>query len=135
MLLKVGPHVAEFSSWGFTNIYFLDNMTDNNPQPNLHKEVPSSLHIMNHVYRYYKCTITRSKNQKKTQRSSNYTPPGHYIKCFHNTDRVTALHNHFPKACIGTKKSSLLSLFHNKTNKSCTRERPNQVLCMSTKAA
>ena len=65
MLLKVGPHVAEFSSWGFTNIYFLDNMTDNNPQPNLHKEVPSSLHIMNHVYRYYKCTIARSKNQKK----------------------------------------------------------------------
>ena len=65
MLLKVGPHVAEFSSWGFTNIYFLDNMTDNNPQPNLHKEVPSSLHIMSHVYRYYKCTIARSKNQKK----------------------------------------------------------------------
>ena len=67
MLLKVGPHVAEFSSWGFTNIYFLDNMTDNNPQPNLHKEVPSSLHIMSHVYRYYKCTIARSKNQKKTK--------------------------------------------------------------------
>ena len=73
MLLKVGPHVAEFSSWGFTNIYFLDNMTDNNPQPNLHKEVPSSLHIMNHVYRYYKCTIARSKNQKNPKEQQLHT--------------------------------------------------------------
>jgi len=35
------------------------------------------------------------------QRSRNYTKPGHYVKCFHRTDRVIALHNHFPLACLG----------------------------------
>ena len=34
-------------------------------------------------------------------RSANYTPPGHYIKCFHNSEHVLALHNHFPKGCVG----------------------------------
>ena len=124
MLLKVGPHIAEFSSWGFTNIYFLDNMTDNNPQPNLHKEVPSSLHIMNHVYRYYKFSNARPSHQKQTQRSSNYTPPGHYIKCFHNTHRVTALHNHFPKACIGTKKAAYYHYFITKPTKASLEKDP-----------
>lgn len=84
MMEKVGPDANEFSSWSFTNIYFLDYMTENQPQPNLHKDVPSSLHILNHVYR-----------------SANYTPPGHYIKCFHNSEHILALHNHFPKGCIG----------------------------------
>ena len=34
-------------------------------------------------------------------RSANYTPPGHYIKCFHNSEHILALHNHFPRACLG----------------------------------
>ena len=49
---QVGPDSNEFSSWSFTNIYFLDNMTDNHPEPNLHKDVPDRLHIMNHIYRW-----------------------------------------------------------------------------------
>ena len=49
---QAGPDSNKFSSWSFTNIYFLDNMTDNHPEPNLHKDVPSRLHIMNHIYRW-----------------------------------------------------------------------------------
>ena len=49
---QAGPDSNEFSSWSFTNIYFLDNMTDNHPEPNLHKDVPARLHIMNHIYRW-----------------------------------------------------------------------------------
>ena len=48
---QVGPDANKYSGYTFTNIYFLDNMTDNLPQPNLHKDVPAGLHIMNHVYR------------------------------------------------------------------------------------
>ena len=44
-------------------------------------------------------------NQKSTIklliRSANYTPPGHYAKCFHNTEHVLTLHNHFPTRCLG----------------------------------
>ena len=34
-------------------------------------------------------------------RSANYTKPGHYIKCFHNTEHVLTLHNHYPTRCLG----------------------------------
>ena len=50
-LAKVGPDTKDFSSWAFSNIYFLDNMTDNLLEPNLNKDVPERLYIMNHVYR------------------------------------------------------------------------------------
>ena len=33
-------------------------------------------------------------------RSANYTPPGQYVKCFHNTEHVLTLHNHFPTRCL-----------------------------------
>lgn len=46
--------------------------------------IPPYLHMMQHVYR-----------------SKNYTKPGQYVKCFHNTDRVVSLHNHFPMNCFG----------------------------------
>ena len=133
MLLKVGPHIAEFSSWGFTNIYFLDNMTDNNPQPNLHKEVPSSLHIMNHVYRYSKCTNARSTHHQKNSKEHQLhtTWPLYQVLPQHRPCHCSS--QPFPQSLHWYKKSSLLSLFHSQTNKSFTRERPNQVLCMSTK--
>ena len=37
-------------------------------------------------------------------RSANYTPPGHYIKCFHNTEHVLTLHNHYPTRCLGKER-------------------------------
>ena len=53
MMEEVNPQAKDFSRWSFKNIYFLDNMTDNLPEPNLHKDVPAALHMMNHVYRYF----------------------------------------------------------------------------------
>ena len=50
-IAKVGPDTKDFSSWAFSNIYFLDNMTDNLLEPNLNKDIPEALYIMNHVYR------------------------------------------------------------------------------------
>ena len=49
----MSPQAKDYSRWSFMNIYFLDNMTDNLPEPNLHKDVPAALHMMNHVYRYF----------------------------------------------------------------------------------
>ena len=51
MMEEAEPDAIKYSGFTFTNIYFLDNMTENLPQPNLHKDVPAGLHIMNHVYR------------------------------------------------------------------------------------
>lgn len=50
----------------------------------LERGIPHYLHMMSHVYR-----------------SKNYTEPGQYVKCFHNTERVVSLHNHFPMNCFG----------------------------------
>lgn len=50
----------------------------------LERGIPHYLHMMQHVYR-----------------SKNYTKPGQYVKCFHNTERVVSLHNHFPMNCFG----------------------------------
>ena len=53
--------------------------------------------------------VPAQNNQFETacnyKRSSNATPAGHYVKCFHNSEHVLALHNHFPKACLGSKWS------------------------------
>ena len=80
-------------------------MTENHPQPNLHKDIPAGLHIMNHVYRWIDTWCTH-KVMFLATRSANYTPPGHYIKCFHNSEHILALHNHFPKGCVGRGCSS-----------------------------
>jgi len=88
MMDEVSPQAKDHSWWSFRNVYFLDNMTDNLPEPKLHKDVPAGLHMMNHVYR-----------------SANYTKPGHYIKCFHNTEHVLTIHNHYPTRCLGGCKA------------------------------
>ena len=107
MMEAVHPQAKDFSRWSFKNIYFLDNMTDNLPEPNLHKDVPAQLHMMNHVYRYLEILSSpQIQIITKMIRSANYTPPGHYIKCFHNTEHVLTLHNHYPTRCLGKQ------LFH-----------------------
>ena len=58
-------------------------------------------------------------------RSANYTPPGHYIKCFHNTEHVLTLHNHYPTRCLGKqlsfKKSGCNFLFSWKGDQGCLK--------------
>ena len=74
------------ASYNVRNVYFMDNM--------MHKHgwfdgIPHYMHMLQHVYR-----------------SVNYTKPGQYVKCFHNPERVLAIHNHFPLACLGGGCSS-----------------------------
>ena len=63
----------------------------------VHKDILSS----------FKLEITKCNERHKTItsvfylfRSLNYTKPGHYIKSFHNPDKVLTLHNHLPLACL-----------------------------------
>ena len=49
----MSPKAKDHSWWSFRNVYFLDNMTDNLPEPKLHKDIPAGLHMMNHVYRCF----------------------------------------------------------------------------------
>ena len=79
------------ASYNVRNAYFLDDLTgldkqSPNKQTTAYKEpgIPSYMHMLSHVYR-----------------SRNYTKPGQYVKCFHNTERVVSLHNHFPLNCFG----------------------------------
>jgi len=71
------------ASWNFRNVYFMDEMLDANEHQHF-KDIPEYLHMMQHVYR-----------------SSNYTKPGQYVKCFHNPEKALILHNHFPLGCLG----------------------------------
>ncbi|XP_022244175.1 uncharacterized protein LOC106461494 isoform X1 [Limulus polyphemus] len=75
------------ASYNVRNVYFLDDLQDGEE---LHHEaheqgIPPYLHMLQHVYR-----------------SKNFTKPGSYVKCFHNTERSVSLHNHFPLNCFGS---------------------------------
>lgn len=95
------------ASYNVRNVYFFDDLagpmgttsssspessvsdegsssSSGNKDDNLERGIPHYLHMMQHVYR-----------------SKNYTKPGQYVKCFHNTERVVSLHNHFPMNCFG----------------------------------
>lgn len=76
------------ASYNVRNVYFLDDLGLGEEQLShlAHEEgIPRYLHMLQHVYR-----------------SQNYTKPGQYVKCFHNTQRAVSLHNHFPLNCFGT---------------------------------
>lgn len=74
------------ASYNVRNVYFLDDLGVGEEHQTGHEPgVPKYLHMLQHVYR-----------------SRNYTKPGQYVKCFHNTERVVSLHNHFPLNCFGT---------------------------------
>jgi hypothetical protein len=62
-------------------VYFLDDLTEAH---GWFKGIPRYMHMLQHVYRSKKCT-----------------EPGHYVKCFHNTERALTLHHHFPVDCVG----------------------------------
>lgn len=69
------------ASYNARNVYFFDTLDH---EHTWNRDIPKYMHMLQHV-----------------KRSKNFTKPGHYIKCFHRTDRVIALHNHFPLACLG----------------------------------
>ena len=71
------------TSWAFRNVYFFDDFLEKNEGGHI-QDIPPYLHMMQHVYR-----------------SSKYTRPGHYIKAFHDPQKVLTLHNHFPFSCLG----------------------------------
>lgn len=76
------------ASYNVRNVYFLDDLGQHEEQMRHEAHeigIPRYLHMLQHVYR-----------------SQNYTKPGQYVKCFHNTERVVSLHNHFPLNCLGT---------------------------------
>ncbi|CAH2986505.1 unnamed protein product [Chilo suppressalis] len=74
------------SSYHASNLYFLDSLAHDH---GWEESVPRHLHMLQHVYR-----------------TRNFTKPGQYVKAFHETERVLALHNHFPLACLGGACSS-----------------------------
>ncbi|XP_042855850.1 uncharacterized protein LOC122242592 isoform X2 [Penaeus japonicus] len=69
------------TSFAARNVYFLDSMQEAH---GFYQDIPRYMHMLQHVYR-----------------ARNYTKPGAYIKCFHDTQRVFTLHNHFPFSCLG----------------------------------
>lgn len=78
--LKLKPELA--ASFNVRNVYFLDDLLHNHGWI---KDVPKYMHMLQHVYR-----------------SKNFTKPNQYVKCFHNTEKVLTLHNHFPMSCLGS---------------------------------
>ncbi|XP_052751685.1 uncharacterized protein LOC113512252 [Galleria mellonella] len=74
------------SSYHASNLYFLDSLRH---EHGWEEGIPRYMHMLQHVYR-----------------TRNFTKPGQYVKAFHETERVLALHNHFPLACLGGACSS-----------------------------
>ncbi|KAK4878373.1 hypothetical protein RN001_010879 [Aquatica leii] len=71
----------EYASYDVRNVYFFDQFLHNH---GWFKNIPKYMHMLQHVYR-----------------SKNFTKHGEYVKCFHNTEKVLILHNHYPLGCLG----------------------------------
>ena len=61
-MVDVTPFPCLGTSWNFRNVYFMDEMLDQN-EPEHFPDIPPYLHRMQHVYR-----------------SANYTKPGQYVE-------------------------------------------------------
>ncbi|CAF0925695.1 unnamed protein product [Didymodactylos carnosus] len=76
-----------YTSFSARNVYFLEHLKDENSteidQFNEQSDIPPYLHMLTHIYR-----------------SSHYTKSGAYVKTFFDTERLIALHNHFPLSCF-----------------------------------
>lgn len=68
------------SSYVFQNAYYLDIFENETRDSD---DLPEYTYMLRHVHR-----------------TQNHTPKGHYIKCFHNTESILTLHNHFPLKCL-----------------------------------
>ncbi|CAL4122333.1 unnamed protein product [Meganyctiphanes norvegica] len=67
-------------SYYFRNVYFMDSMRE---LAGWAPGIPKYMHKTQNVYR-----------------STVYTKQQEYIKCFHDTDRVETVHNHFSMSCL-----------------------------------
>lgn len=66
--------------YSFRNCYVFD---DQPKECAVREDVPGFLHMLTHLHR-----------------TENYTSPGAYVKCFHDTETVHTLHNHYPISCL-----------------------------------
>jgi len=71
------------SSWHFRHVYFLDKMFDMQRKQGYFPDIPSNMHMMQHVYR-----------------SNKYNPELFFTKAFHNPERGLAMYNHLPTSCL-----------------------------------
>lgn len=79
------PAKAGKSSYNARMAYFFDDYIS---EADYFPDIPDYMHILQHVYRV-----------------KEVMKPGMYIKSFHNTDLVLALHNHFPLYCVDPCKN------------------------------
>lgn len=77
----------KYASFNVRNVYFLDDLLHNH---GWFEKIPTYMHMLQHVYRV-----------------KNFTKPLHYVKCFHDVQKVLTLHNHLPLDCLGHRCSSL----------------------------
>lgn len=76
---------AEFyPSFDFRNTYFLNRFYQKGASvAQYNQEIPEFLHMLRH-----------------TSRGQNFSKPGDHAKCFHRSDYVLTLHNHFALDCV-----------------------------------
>lgn len=104
------------SSYNARNVYFFDDyITEDEYKP----EIPSYMHMLQHIYRM-----------------KDVMGSGLYIKSFHNTDLVLALHNHYPFYCVEPCRNkeidpNLAKLQHYR--KTCVKEIKNCAKLKDTK--
>ncbi|KAJ3651683.1 hypothetical protein Zmor_017707 [Zophobas morio] len=78
------------SSYVARNVYFFDEYLH---QHDWFDGIPKYMHMLQHVYR-----------------AKNYTKPGHFVKGFHDTEKVVALHNHLPFKCHNSCRTKEIDL-------------------------
>lgn len=76
--------LKSYPSFDFRNSYFLDRFYRKGPVPAQYNEdIPQFLHMLRH-----------------TSRGQNFSQQGDHAKCFHRTDSVLTVHNHFALDCL-----------------------------------
>jgi hypothetical protein len=81
LIATLNNTLGKKSSYMARNVYFLDNHLHQHPW---FEGIPQYMHMLQHV-----------------NRAENYTKPKYFVKGFHDTDKVLALHNHYPFGCLG----------------------------------
>lgn len=76
----------KYASFSVRNVYFFDDLIHNH---GWFENIPKYMHMMQHV-----------------NRVKNFTKKGYYVKCFHDTQKVLSLHNHYPFDCLDHKCKS-----------------------------
>ncbi|CAM1329109.1 Uncharacterised protein g9923 [Pycnogonum litorale] len=87
---KSARSTATVNSFNARNLYFLDSFGTYETEERIASGVvPSDMHMLQHIYR-----------------SVNHSRPKRHVKCFHLTDRIISIHNHFPRNCLSKECTS-----------------------------